>query len=494
MTEEDAKELKKAFADLQMAFRELQEVVVQKDQRIKELESLLIREKLRNDELERRLAKDSHNSSKPPSSDGLKRKKKQREKSGKSSGGQVGHQGHALHQVELPKHIEIHRPSACEQCHHPLENAGGTVKERRQVFDLPPLELEVTEHRVVEMQCPSCQALMRGKFPQGVEAAAQYGPQIQALAVYLSQYQLLPYNRLAELFADLGGGSLSEGTLANWIREAANVLVLTQESITRHVLQSKICHVDETGVRIKGYLHWLHVIGTPWLTLYNWHQKRGKEAMDAIGVLPVFPGRLVHDRWSSYDRYDCLHSLCGAHLLRDCLFVFEQEEQVWAQGMHDLLLDMNEVVTFARSQGAKALPKTERERWLAQYFALLAQGYAIWNQDHPPLDASLPAKRGRRKQSAAKNLLDVFLLRAEEVLAFFDDFSVPFTNNRAERDLRMVKVQQKISGTFRSSQGATAFCVIRSYLSTMRKQGRSMLAAMAAVFAGSPFPVAWGSM
>ena len=197
----------------------------------------------------------------------------------------------------------------------------------------------------------------------------------------------------------------------------------------------------------------------------------------------------MHDRWRSYDRYEeCDHSLCGSHLLRDCLSVVEQEQQAWAQDMHDLLLLMEKTADYWRDQGAKAVPQPERESWFALYFHILAMGEAL----HPPPEVSqLPKKKGPRKQSASKNLLDVFLKRAEDILAFMQDLSRPFTNNLAERDLRMIKVQQKISGTFRSEDGAMAFCVIRSYLSTMRKQGRPMLDALAAVFTGSPFPVAW---
>lgn len=201
----------------------------------------------------------------------------------------------------------------------------------------------------------------------------------------------------------------------------------------------------------------------------------------------------MHDRWVSYDHYRCAHSICGAHLLRDCLYVAEQEKQPWAQEMFDLLLTMSKAVDQWRAQGARVLPKEVREDWIAQYFAVLVSGFAAHCAQAPPISTTLSKKNGRTKQDASKNLLDALLKRADQVLAWLDDLRNPFTNNLAERDLRMIKVQQKISGTFRSSQGATAFCIIRSYLSTMRKQGRSMLGAMAAVFAGSPFPVAWGT-
>lgn len=483
MTEE-ARQLKQEIANLR-------EEVVQRGVRIEELEGLLMRALLRIEELERRLAKDSHNSSKPPSSDGLKRKLKSRRHSGRSKGGQPGHQGHTLEQVAAPDQVITHRPTHCEACQSELQEVAGQVKERRQVLDLPELRLLVSEHRVEGICCPACQHVTQASFPAGVDAPAQYGPQVQALAVYLSQFQLLPMERVCELVGDLWGCQLCEGTLANWIAEAARTLEPTLHTLKRLLLASHVNHLDETGGRIKGLLHWFHVCATTWLTLYCWHHKRGQQAMHAMGLLPHYTGRAMHDRWSSYDQYACAHSVCGAHLLRDCLFVAEHDQQPWAQAMYELLLRMKEAAEQWRAQGAKAIPQAERDEWVSRYFSVLADGFAAHLALAPPGSATQPKKMGRPKQDASKNLLDALLKRAEQVLAFLDDLAVPFTNNQAERDLRMIKVQQKISGTFRSEHGATAFCAIRSYLSTMRKQGRSMLAAMAAVFNGSPFPIAW---
>jgi len=360
---------------------------------------------------------------------------------------------------------------------------------------------------------------------------------MQGLAVYLSQFQLLPMERIGELLGDLWGCHLAEGTLANWIAEAARTLGPTMLVLKEFLRQSQLDHVDETGGRIGGVLHWFHVNSTRWLTCYHWHRRRGKEAVNAIGILPHYAGRAMHDRLKSYDGYPCAHSVCGAHLLRDCLFVAEHDQQPWAKAMYELLLRMRETTEQWRAKGARALPQAERDELVLQYFDLLTQGFAAHHEvsalptapppdprdflpkkagrptkaeqrarttldkvlgpkapkkiGRPRKDAVSPGPRGRPKQAHAKNLLDALLTRAEQVLAFLDDLSIPFTNNQAERDLRMIKVQQKISGTFRSEAGATAFCVIRSYLSTMRKQGRSMLAAMTAVFAGSPFLIAW---
>jgi transposase len=301
---------------------------------------------------------------------------------------------------------------------------------------------------------------------------------------------LLPLQRTCEVLQDLCHAQVSQASVVNWITQAAKGLAPTMERLKELLLWSQLQHVDETGIRVKGRVRWVHVNATRWLTRYHWHPKRGAEAIDDIGILPRFAGRAMHDRWTSYDRYPCTHSLCGAHLLRDCISVAEQEKQPWAQEMHDHFLDMLHVTKQWRAQGARFLPKEVHDCLLAKYFAILAsgfKGYDAAQAQAPPR----PKKAGHQKQDPSKNLLDALLLRAEQVLGFVDDLSVPFTNNQAERDLRMIKVQQKVSGTFRRPEGTHAFCIIRSYLSTMRKQGRSMLEAMAAVFVGSPFPIAW---
>jgi transposase len=442
-------------------------------------------------ELEGRVAKDSHSSSKPPSSDGLARKRRsQREASGTKSGGQPGHEGHHLKLVETPDEIMRHRPSHCGQCQQSLEGVDGEVVERRQVQEVPPVRLVVSEHQVEEVRCPQCQQVSRGTFPEGIAAPVQYGTGIKALAVYLHQYQLVPLERTVELLQDVCGCRISEGTLTSWEQEAASRLEPTMEQIAERVAHSPLQHADETGLRLGGKLHWVHVNSTRFLTHLAWHKKRGRAALEAIGIWPRFAGRAMHDRWKSYDGYDCEHSVCCAHLLRELTYLSEHEQQEWAADLKDLLLSMHAAAQQWREQGACCVPSQERDAWVAQYFEFLTHGYA--RQPLPQGQAPPPRKKGRPKQSAAKNLLDDLLRRADQVLAFLDDLSLPFTNNQAERDLRLIKVQQKIAGTFRSEAGATAFCHIRSYLSTMRKQGHSMLAALTAVFTGTPLPLAWG--
>ena len=361
--------------------------------------------------------------------------------------------------------------------------------ERRQVQDLLPVRLVVAEHQVEEVCCPHCQQVSRGSFPEGVSAPAQYGAGVKALEVYLYQYHLVSMERTVEFLHDVCGCRLSEGTLLRWEQEAARRLEPTVEQIAERVASSRLQHADETGMRLGGKLHWIHVNSTCFLTHLAWHKKRGRAALKAIGIWPRFSGRAMHDRWKSYDGYACAQSVCCDHLLRELTFLAEHEQQECADDLKDLLLAMHAAAQQWREQGAGCVPPDERDEWVAQYFTILTHGYAA--QPAPPGPIPPPRKKGRPKQSAAKNLLDDLLRRAEQVLAFLDDLSLPFTNNQAARDLCMVKVQQKMAGTFRTETGATAFCPISSSLSTMRKQGQALLHSLSAVFAGRPLPIAW---
>ncbi len=441
-------------------------------------------------DLEDRLAQDSRTSSKPPSSDGLARRpRSSRRPSGKRPGGQPGHPGHTLCMVEQPEEVVRHRPEVCSQCGEDLSAVPGTVLERRQILDVPEIRLRAHEHQIEAIGCPSCHSTSLGSFPAFASAPVQYGPHLQALAVYLHQGQLLPTARTCEALAAICGCQISAASLIEWSELAAERLAPTVERIADLIAASRLQHADETGIRVYGMLHWLHVNCTRFLTHLAWHGSRGREAMDEIGIWPRFGGRGMHDRFVSYDAYDCAHSICGAHLLRDCAGVAQQEQQQWATEMQDFLLDLHEACHQWRLLHLSAVPPIERDDWVARSFEILAAGYAA---QPPPPASSAGARTGKRKQSKAKNLLDALLLRAEQVLALLDDLRIPFTNNQAERDLRWAKVQQKIAGTFRSATGVTAFCCIRSYLSTMQKQGHPMLSALTAVFHGHPLPVAWG--
>src|SRR5579863_9700840 len=366
-------------------------------------------------ELEDRVAKDSRTSSKPPSSDGISRLPRSvRRPSGKPPGGQMGHAGHTLTLVEQPDTVVHHRPAVCQQCQADLSGVAGTVTERRQVLDIPHIRLLAHEHQREAICCPACQHTTLGLFPPAITAPVQYGANVQALAVYLHQGQLLPTARTCEVLAAVCGCQIAEGTLVQWDDLAAERLGPTVARIAELIVSSRLQHGDETGIRVYGMLHWLHVNCTPFLTHLTWHASRGREAMDEIGIWPRFGGRGMHDRFASYDGYDCSHSICGAHLIRDCAAIAEQEQQEWACEMHDFLLDLHDACQQWRLLGLSAVPALERDDWVARYFELLAAGYAA---QPPPAAGATGSRKGRPRKSKARNLLDALLLRAEQVLA-----------------------------------------------------------------------------
>ena len=436
----------------------------------------------RVEDLEARLAKDSHNSSKPPSSDGLARKTKSlRRRSGKKPGGQIGHRGETLRLVATPDAVVDHRPTTCIGCQSVLpEEAAVVGRERRQVHDLPPIRLQITEHQALRVRCPGCQTVTAAPFPATVPSRVQYGPRLRALAVYLVEQQLVPYGRVREFFGDLLGAELSVGTLVDWVGQAAMALEPVEAGIKAALGRAAVLHNDETGVRQAGHLAWAHVASTKLLTHYGIHAQRGAEATTAIGILPRFRGVSVHDGWKPYRAHTaCQHALCNIHHLRELTFLEEQYQQTWAKDLKDLLRQMKAATEQARAVGAPHLLPAERDRFVARYEDLLAIGLAA--NPPPPRPAH---QRGRQKQSPARNLLERLWMDQDAVLAFLRDLTVPFDNNQAERDLRMLKVQQKVSGCFRSDAGGTAFARIRGYLSSLTKQGIKRLAALESLFTG----------
>ena len=439
-------------------------------------ENIALRERVRT--LEGQLAKDSRNSNKPPSSDGLSKPapKSLRPPSQRPTGGQPGHPGHTLRMVEKPDRTVTHRVERCKACGQSLDTVHPDRIERRQVHDLPEPKLEITEHQGETKVC-SCGCVNRAAFPPEAPAPVQYGPRLKGTAVYLSQYQLLPFERTAEILRDLHGcESFSQGTLANFHADCAARLEPVEAAILQQVADSPVAHFDETGVRAEGSLHWLH-------TWYHAHKKRGAQAMDAAGILPTFQGRAIHDFWKSYLKYDCPHGLCNAHLLRELIFLHEQHNQTWAQAMIDCLLAAKDAVANARAAHLQALSNTEKIALITRYNRIVTQGYA----ENPVQPPGGPKRRGPRKQSKALNLLDRFRDHSPSILAFLHDFAVPFDNNQAERDLRMMKVRQKISGTFRSLDALENFCRIRGYVSTARKNSLTALSALRRLFLGDPF-------
>ncbi len=435
-------------------------------------------------ELEARLSKNSQNSSKPPSSDGYAKKTQSlRQPSGKKPGGQAGHPGQTLKRSSEPDEI-IYSPlqDRCA-CGASLSEYDALIAERRQVFDVPVAHYHVVEHCTLQLRC-TCGRQHSSTFPAEVSEGVQYGPNIRALAVHLTQGQLLPYGRAAQLIDDLYALKVSPATLLAWVGEASEWLQPSVDRIAQALILAPVAHADESGLRVAGKLHWLHTVVSDAHTWYGVHARRGMEAIKAQGILPKRLAVLVHDCWAPYWQLECEHALCNAHLLRELTFLLETTGQAWSKRMMERLLAANEDGKFARQQGEKALAPEHIALILADYQAILREGEAL--NPEAPRNA---LQRGRVKQTSAFNLLRRLREHADEVLRFVSDLSVPFTNNLGERAIRMPKVKQKISGCFRTLEGANHFAIIRSYLDTLRKQGHNLLDALRLTFQGQvPLP------
>lgn len=420
-----------------------------------------------------RLATSSRNSSKPPSQD-LNRQRRSRAKGERRPGGQPGHEGRTLEPVTDPDEVVSLRVDR-----RTLPNKGRAYHsvgvEKRQVQDIV-IQSVVTEYQAEVLEDDRGQRHV-APFPDGVTRPIQYGPRLKAHAVYLSQYQLLPYARIRELLTSQYGLSLSTGTLFAFNQEACRRAEPFAEWVIPALREAATVHADETGMQVGGKRYWLHCASNEALTYLAPHAKRGQEAMDAIGILPYVQGVLVHDHWKPYYRYhDCRHALCNAHHLRELTGVRDHDQQTWATSLHDLLLAMNRAV----DEAGGSLPSDEAQRWRVRYRDCLAEGEA----ECPPPARPPPGTRGRTRRTKARNLLERLRAYEDDVLRFLEDPAVPFTNNQGERDLRMTKVQQKISGCFRSWEGAEIFCRMRSFLSTAVKQGLAAHTALEQLFAG----------
>lgn len=440
-------------------------------------------------ELRARLAEDSHNSSKPPSSGGYakqsaeknNRKRSLRRGSGRKPGGQAGHEGHRLARREDPDRAELHEVKVCECCGRDLSAAPIEQSQSRQVFDLPEmLALGCVEHWIQMRRC-ECGHLASSSFPAEATAPTCYGPRVRALGIYLVSYQHLPYERAAGILSDWVKAPISVATLQAFIAQGAAGLEGFLEEIRAQLADAQVAHFDETGGRVDGRLHWIHSASTDMLTLLSVHRKRGVQAMNQAGVLPSFTGVAVHDGWAPYRSYEnSLHALCGAHHLRE-LTAAEEQGHAWALAMICLLLDTKDAVEQAKANRRRRLSKKALGRLRASYREVIAMGH----EENPGLAEDSGGRRPKRTK--AQNLLLRLDERESEVLRFATDFRVPFDNNQAERDIRMVKLQQKISGCWRSTEGAERFLAIRSYLSTARKQGQRPVDALTALTAGRPW-------
>ena len=429
-------------------------------------------------ELEAQAGKNPRNSSKPPSSEGLDKPapkpRSLRKKSGRKPGGQDGHEGRTLRQVAKPDHEVPHEPGCCAGCQRSLAGRPITGVERRQQFDLPPLKVEVTEHQLVERECV-CGQRTRGAAPEGVAAPVQYGPRIAAIIVYLYVGQFLSKKRTAQALGELFGTPLSEGTVAKLTARAAGRLDGFQDEVRERLVEADVVGFDETGLRVAGKLHWVHCARTDKYTLVICHPRRGREGIEALGVLPRFGGIAVRDAWAPYDTYaDPEHQLCCAHVQRELQGVADGAPAggwCWAAQAADALVEMQKLVSKAIEQGRDTVEPAALAAQVAAYRSAAAIGVN---------ETAARSSKLMRKHNALAH-------RQDDYLRFTTDWRVSADNNGSERDIRMIKLRQKVSGCLRTLTGAKQFCAIRSYLSTAAKHGLHFFEALVMLTEGRPW-------
>ena len=440
--------------------------------------------------LENRLNLNSSNSSKPPSSDGYSKPKpkSQRKKSKKKSGGQYNHQGHGKSMADKVTETVLITPDACPCCGENLENVNGHKTDTHYVMEMPPIAINVTEYTTEEKTCPTCGKNISMEFPYEAKATQQYGPNFKAFIVLLAKTGMVAMNRLVEILEAVSGIRISSGTVVNTIDKCAKSLEKPVKDIKEAIKTAQVGHFDETGMRSQGILKWLHTSSTERLTYLEMHGKRGKEALDDIGILNDFKGTAVHDCYASYWNYDCVHSLCNAHLLRELTFIEETTDQRWAKEMIDLLFEIKTAVGNSHDYGMKFLLKGELTGYIKRYSKLVEKGL----KDNPE-QTKPEGRRGRAKQTKARLLLVRLDKHKAEYLRFANNFDCPFSNNLAERDIRVAKIKEKVSGCFRSDKGEKSFATIYSFIQTLKKNSISVYDELVKVFKGDysfPFQLA----
>lgn len=475
--------------------KRLEQTVANKDEELVKAHQLNVQLQSRVRELEKSLAsdhpvtiepaikRDSHNSNQPPSLDlpwtKPKRTRSLRKQSGLKVGGQPGHPGATLKPVAVPNRIVSYSNDECQLCGASLAEVEPSRFFRRQVFEIENGSMSVVEHRTSHKSCPTCGDLSKGRFPTSVTAPVQYGASVLSRVVYLHLYQLLPVARTQEAMRDLFGCNISQASIQRAARLCSDKLVRSEKRIKQAIRDSEVIGADETGIRINGKNAWVHVARTDTLTHLGAHTNRGKAAFDTIGILNQYKGTLVRDGWLSYKWYQqCKHSLCNAHLLRDLTYIGESEphHEKWTTALAKLLIEIKEEVEAARNNSQTELESKLREDFLRRYDALTAR-------------ATEKVRGSPERKSTgltATKLIGRFIKDKTEVLRFMTDFAVPFDNNGSERDLRMLKLQQKIAGCFRTTEGAITFCRVRSYLSSVRKQSCGLLTALERALKGNP--------
>jgi transposase len=477
-------DIQTAFAQGEAAVRDL---VHNLATQIEELAQQLAKQGDALQAFQARLAKNSRNSSKPPSSDGygkVKRTESLRKAGDKPNGGQPGHEGHTLQASAQPDQIETHDAAICVHCQASLVGIEASGYEERQVFDIPAIRIVITAHRAAVKMCPVCGGKSTGDFPAGVTQAVQYGTAVKTWASYFTNQHHIPVERTAQIFDDLVHQPVSDATVLKASEELSVSIEPSTEGVKKQLRAAEVLHADESGLRVEGKLHWLHVASTNTLTHYEVHAKRGHEAMDEAGILGEFRGTAVHDHWKPYFTYDaCHHALCNAHHLRELQFIDKQYHQPWANDMAELLLAIKAAVAETPAP-AVSLALPELETFEQRYDEVVKAGIEANPIAAPEAEGK---KRGRPKQPPPLNLAMRLRDFKGQVLAFMYDFRVPFDNNQGERDIRMVKVKQKVSGGFRTLEGAKRFGRIRGYISTASKNAKNVFEAIRDAFEGNPF-------
>ena len=434
-------------------------------------------------ELEARLNQNSKNSSNPPSSDKYKKPKSMRKTSEKKAGGQPGHEGSGLTMTQTPDFGKIHEPAQCARC----DKAGVCpatkyINETRYEIDIE-IKPIVTAHQTLWGMCPRINEIITGEFPAGMNSTVQYGVNLEALAISLNTIGMVSINRTHEILNGVFGVPISTGTIAGMIKDCAQSVSGTVSDIEKAIVEEPVVHYDETGTRVDKRMKWAHVASSDTLTYISVEEKRGRAGMDSAGILPGYSGTGIHDCWGSYFSYHKMrHGLCCAHLLRELTAVTENHRQEWAQKLSDLLIGMKHAKEALILQDQQEAPPHLLERYSRAYDAILIEAQAA----NPVLPKD-PTKKGRPKRGKVGALVDRLALRKENILLFFWDFSVPFDNNQAERDFRMFKVKQKVSGCFRTDGGADDFAAIMSFVGTARKRGISAFLAIRDALLGFPF-------
>jgi len=433
-------------------------------------ENLLLKQEVAD--LKERLSKyenpkNSSNSSVSPSQDPFRKTSSMRGKSNQNPGGQKGHKGKKLKMVAAPDTIIIHDIKHCSCCNKALPEDLSQYK-ARQVIDLPTIKMQVTEHRVMEKTCSHCGQENKGTFPEGLVQQAQYGDNLKALCVYLQNYQMLPFQRCSEFIFDLTGHQVATGSLANFQQKCVDSLEDYQQEVSKQLLKSPLLHADETGIRLNGKNSWMHVVSNKTISFFTHHLKRGKEAMNQMGILPNYNGTLVHDRFSSYFSYHCEHSLCNAHILRDLVYVEEAFQANWAKEIRKLLV--------------RAKDKKKQETHLTpSYYS------RVFNKYTQLIRPVIKGYDKTYKKTDEQRLAFALEKHKYLFLKFIKQPEVPFDNNQAERDLRMIKVKQKVSGCFRSQRHAQYFAQIRGYIATVKKNNLRVLENLKNAFQQKPF-------